>query len=54
MSIGYTNNELYDLFTHGLVEKEDVRLEKQVIHGKAYKKSSLENTNNQYLSLENN
>ena len=48
MGIGYTNNELYDLFTYELVEKEDIRLEKlykatlqQITYGKAYKKSSL-------------
>ena len=56
MDIGYTNNELYDLFMYELVEKEDIKLEKLhaatlllIVYGKAYKTSSLENTNYRYF-----
>ena len=56
IDVGYTNNELYNLFIYELVEKEDIRLEKlhqatlqQIVHGKAYKTSSLENTNYRYF-----
>ena len=48
---GYTNQELYAIVTRDLVEKEGRRLEKlhkttlqQIIYGKAYEESSLENT----------
>ena len=53
---GLTNNELYGLFMRELVEKEEIRLDKlfkttmqQVVLGKAYKDSSLENTNYIYF-----
>ena len=53
---GYTNNQLYALFMRELVKKEETRLEKlhkttlqQIVHGKAYKETSLENTNYRYF-----
>ena len=48
---GFDNQELYGIFMRELVIKEDERLEKlfkttlqQIVYGKAYKDSSLENT----------
>ena len=53
---GFTNNQLYALFMRELVEKEETRLKmlhkttlQQIVHGKAYKVSSLENTNYRYF-----
>ena len=53
---GCTNNELYALFMRVLPDQEEVRLDKlhqtvlsEIVHGKAYKESSIANTNYIYF-----
>ena len=53
---GYTQNQLHNLFTNRLVEKENTRLDRlfrctieQIVHGMAYKMTCLENTNYRYF-----
>ena len=56
IGIGYTINELHNLFTHELVEEEEVRLDRLyqatiqlIIYGKAYRESCLRNTGYTYF-----
>ena len=53
---GYTINQLHNLFTYRLVEKENIRLDKlfkctlrQIVHGMAYKITCFQNTNYTYF-----
>ena len=56
LDFGYTKDQLHNLFTNRLVAKENTRLDRlfkctllQIVHGKAYKLTCLENTNYTYF-----